>query len=234
MHRLGALCVRRRYLVLLIWALVVVAVGAGVARFGMVTTNDIRLPGTGYQASADMLRREFPPQQNGASPLVFHVESGKLTDPVNKKAIEDALKAVKAMPETYSVISPFSRAGESFMSDDGRTAVAQVLLNLDWGQLDKQVAGRILATAERVRAAGVQVEAGGGIGARLAETKSRRSEVIGVAAAMVIMAFTFGALVAAGMPVITALVGLIVGLGLVGPARALSSASPTWRPRWRP
>ena len=80
MHRLGALCVRRKYLVVLIWALILVAVGVGVARFGMVTTNDIRLPGTGYQASADMLSREFPPQQNGASPLVFHVESGKLTD----------------------------------------------------------------------------------------------------------------------------------------------------------
>ena len=216
MHRLGALCVRRKYLVLVVWALVALAVGAGVLRFGMKTTNDIRLPGTGYQAATEMLRSEFSPQQNGSSPLVFHVDHGKVTDPANENAIKEALQAIRAMPETYSVISPFSRAGESFVGGDGRTAVAQVLLNLDWGQLDKQVAGRILEAAEPARAAGVQVEAGGGIGARLAESKSRRSETIGIAAAVVIMAFTFGAVMAAGMPVITAVVGLVVGLGLIG------------------
>lgn len=216
MHRLGALCVRRKWVVVAIWLAVVLAVGAAVFHYGRETNNDITLPGTGYQASADMLRKEFPPQQNGASPLVFHVESGKLTDPANKKAIEDVLKAIEDMPETYSVFSPFAPGGDVFLSDDGRTAVAQVLLNLNWGQLDKTVASRIMATAQAVERAGIQVEAGGGIGARLAETTDRKSEAIGLLAAMVIMAFTFGALVAAGMPVITALVGLVVGLGLVG------------------
>ena len=216
LYRLGVLCVRRKYVVFLVWALIVVAVGAGVALLGMRTTNDIRLPGTGAQQATDMLRAEFPPQQNGLSPLVFHVSSGKLTDPANKKAVEDALRAIEAMPEVHTVISPFSRAGESFVSDDGRTAVAQVLMGLDWGKLDKEMASRVLAAADPARAAGIQVEAGGGIGAKIAESKSRRSEAIGVAAAVVIMAFTFGALVAAGMPIITALVGLIVGLGLVG------------------
>ena len=216
MHRLGALCVRRKWLVVAAWVVVILLVGAAVIRYGRVTTNDITLPGTGYQASADMLREEFPPQQNGVSPLVFHVESGKLTDPARKKAIEDAIKAIEAMPETYSVFSPFAPGGDSFMSEDEKTAVAQVLLNLNWGQLDKTVAQRIMAETATARDAGIQVEAGGGIGARLAEQTDRRSEAIGLAAAMVIMAFTFGALVAAGMPVITALVGLIVGLGLVG------------------
>ena len=216
MHRLGVLCVRRRYIVLLLWVLVVLLVAAGVFHYGRKTTNDITLPGTGYQASADMLRHEFPPQQNGASPIVFHVGNGKLSDPANKQAIEQALTSIKAMPEVYSVMSPFSRGGDAFMSKDGRTAVAQVLLTLNWGQLDKTVATRIMAKADAVQKDGIQVEAGGGIGTRLAETTDRRSEMIGLAAAMVIMAFTFGALVAAGMPVITALVGLIVGLGLVG------------------
>ena len=216
MHRLGALCVRRKWVVVAVWVVVVLLVGAAVYHFGRVTTNDITLPGTGYQASADMLREEFPPQQNGASPIVFHVESGKLTDPANKKAIEQTLAAIEAMPETYSVFSPFAQGGDVFLSEDEKTAVAQVLLTLDWGQLDKAVARKIMLRTEPATAAGIQVEAGGGIGARLAEQTDRRSEAIGLLAAMVIMAFTFGALVAAGMPVITALVGLVVGLGLVG------------------
>jgi uncharacterized membrane protein YdfJ with MMPL/SSD domain len=216
MHRLGALCVRRKWIVVAAWVVVVLAVGAAVYQYGRQTTNDITLPGTGYQASADMLRQEFPPQQNGASPLVFHVESGKLTDPARKKAVEDVLAAIEAMPETYSVFSPFAQGGEVFLSEDEQTAVAQVLLNLDWGQLDKTVATRIMAKAQEVEKAGIQVEAGGGIGVRLAETTDRTSELIGLVAAMIIMAFTFGSLIAAGMPVITAVVGLAVGLGLVG------------------
>ncbi len=216
MHRLGALCVRRKWIVVAAWVVVVLVVGAAVLHYGRQTTNDITLPGTGYQASADMLREEFPPQQNGASPIVFHVKSGKLTDPANKKAVEDVLKAIEKIPETYSVFSPFATGGDVFLSEDEKTAVAQILLNLNWGQLDKAVASKIMAEAQTVEKAGIQVEAGGGIGARLAEQTDRKSEAIGLAAALVIMAFTFGALVAAGMPVITALVGLIVGLGLVG------------------
>ena len=216
MHRLGTFCVRHRWLVVVAWVVVVLLVGAAVFRYGRVTTNDITLPGTGYQASVEMLRKEFPPQQNGASPIVFHVESGKLTDPANKKAIEDTIEAIEALPQTYSVFSPFAPGGDSFVSKDEKTAVAQVLLNVNWGQLDKELARKIMARTAAARDAGIQVEAGGGIGARLAEQTDRRSEGIGLLAAMIIMAFTFGALVAAGMPVLTALVGLIVGLGLVG------------------
>lgn len=131
MHRLGAFCVRRRWLVVALWIVVVLLVGAAVLHYGRKTTNDITLPGTGYQASVDMLKREFPPQQNGASPLVFHVASGELSDPARKQAIVDALAAIKAMPEVHSVLSPFAQGGDMFISKDGRTAVAQVLLNLN-------------------------------------------------------------------------------------------------------
>src|SRR5450756_954394 len=80
LYRLGAVCVRRRYLALLVWAFVVAAVAAGVLVFGARTNNDIRLPGTDAQRASDLLSREFPPQQNGQSPIVFHASRGTLTD----------------------------------------------------------------------------------------------------------------------------------------------------------
>ena len=73
-----------------------------------------------------------------------------------------------------------------------------------------------MAAAGTARRAGMQVEAGGALGGTIAEDASRRSEAIGIAAAIVILAFTFGAMVAAGLPIVTALVGLAIGLGLVG------------------
>jgi len=216
LYRLGVLCVRRKYLVLLIWALAFVSVVACVLAFGMRTNNDIRLPGTGAQHASDLLKREFPPQQNGLSPIVFRASSGKLTDPAQKRAVEASVAAMKRTANVSAVISPFSPAGKSFLSTDGKTAVAQVLLDVNGGQLTRAVASRVYAAADPARKAGIQVEAGGAVGLRLSETKSRRSEAIGLISAVIILAFTFGCLAAAGMPVVTAIVGLITGLGLVG------------------
>ena len=201
---------------LLIWALVVTVVGAGVLYFGARTNNDIRLPGTGAQKASNLLRQEFPPQQNGQSPLVFHVARGKLTDAVERRAIDASLSDIAKTPGVASVISPFSPAGRSFVSADGKTAVAQVLLDVNGGQLTRRLAGKVMAGADPARKAGIRVEAGGALGVRLSETRSRRSEAIGIVAAIIILAFTFGALAAAGMPVVTALVGLVTGLGLIG------------------
>ena len=216
LYRLGVLCVRRKYLVLAIWALAFVSVVACVLAFGMRTNNDIRLPGTGAQHASDLLRREFPPQQNGLSPIVFRTQSGRLTDPAQKRAVEASVAAIKRTTNVSTVISPFSPAGKSFLSADGKTAVAQVLLDVNGGQLTRAVASRVYAAADPARKAGIQVEAGGAVGLRLSETKSRRSEAIGLISAVIILAFTFGCLAAAGMPVVTAIVGLITGLGMVG------------------
>ncbi|MEI6725276.1 MAG: MMPL family transporter, partial [Actinomycetes bacterium] len=192
------------------------SVVACVLAFGMRTNNDIRLPGTGAQHASDLLRREFPPQQNGLSPIVFRTQSGRLTDPAQKRAVEASVAAIKRTTNVSTVISPFSPAGKSFLSADGKTAVAQVLLDVNGGQLTRAVASRVYAAADPARKAGIQVEAGGAVGLRLSETKSRRSEAIGLISAVIILAFTFGCLAAAGMPVVTAIVGLITGLGMVG------------------
>jgi len=216
LHRLGALCVRRKYLDLLIWALVVGAVVAGVLLFGMRTNNDIRLPGTDAQRATDLLSREFPPQQNGQSAIVFRASRGKLTDTAGRQAVEASLSDIAHAPHVASVISPFSPAGKSLISADGTTAIAQVLLDVNGGQVTRELASKVMAGADPARRAGIQVEAGGVLGVRLSETKNRRSEAIGIVAAMIILALTFGALAAAGMPVATAIVGLITGLGLVG------------------
>ena len=216
LYRLGALCVRRKYVVLVLWALVVALVGAGVLLFGMRTNNDIRLPGTEAQHASDLLSQEFPPHQNAESPIVFHVSRGKLTHAADKRSIETSLRDIAKTAHVSSIISPFSRAGETLMSADGKTAIAQVLLNVNGFQLTPELAAKLLAGADPARKAGIQVEAGGAIGAQLSTTKSHRSEMIGIVAAIVILAFTFGAMAAAGMPILTALVGLATGLGLVG------------------
>jgi uncharacterized membrane protein YdfJ with MMPL/SSD domain len=216
LYRLGALCVRRKYPILVVWGVAVVLVLAGVLAFGARINNDIRLPGTGAQRASDLLSEAFPARQYGESPIVFHVTHGRLTDAANKRAIERSLGDIANTSHVSSVISPFSPAGRTLVSPDGRTAVAQVLLDINGFQITKDLAGRVLSGADPARRAGIQVEAGGDIGAQVSQTSTRRSELIGVVAALIILAFTFACLVAAGLPVVTALVGLGIGLGLVG------------------
>jgi RND superfamily putative drug exporter len=72
LYRLGDVCVRHAWFVLLAWACAVALIGAGWLALGARTSNDIRLPGTETQSATDFLARDFAPQQNGQSPVVFH------------------------------------------------------------------------------------------------------------------------------------------------------------------
>ena len=217
LYRLGAFCARRWWLVVLVWACVAAAVATGWVVVGARTSNDIRLPGTQTQAATDFLAKEFPPQQNGQSPVVFYDRTGKLTDPAARGAVEESVRRMRAVPEAYSVTGPFVRGGRGVvLSKDGKTGLVQVLLRVNGGAVTPQLAARVMAAAAPARAAGIQTEAGGVLGVQLSAQKSRRSEAIGLGAGIVILAFTFGALVAAGMPILTAVVALVTGLGLIG------------------
>ena len=217
LYRLGSLCARRAWLVLVVWLVVVALVGVGRFTIGARTSNDIRLPGTETQAATDFLARQFPPQQNGQSPVVFYAPAVRLTDPAARAAIEASVKRMEALPFVYSVTSPFIRGGRGIaLSEDGKTGLAQVLLRINGGAVTPELAGRVMAAAAPARAAGIRAEAGGVLGVQLSSANSRRSEAIGLIAGIVILAVTFGTLVAAGMPIVSAMVSLLVGLGLIG------------------
>ncbi len=217
LYRFGGFCARRVWPVLLVWVLVVAAIGATWFALGARTSNDIRLPGTETQAATDFLAEEFPPQQNGQSNVVFHTRTGSVFDARAERAIRESVRRMEDLPDVTSVTSPYARgARDLLISRDETTAVAQVLMGIDAGAVTKEVANDVLAAAQPARDAGVQVEAAGVLGVRLAEEHSRRSEAIGLAAGVLILAVTFGTLVAAGMPIITAVVALAVGLGLIG------------------
>ena len=217
LYRLGAFCARRWWLVLLVWACVVAVVATGWVVLGARTSNDIRLPGTQTQSATDFLAKDFPPQQNGQSPVVFYDKNGKLTDPAAKRAVLESVKRMRAVPGVYSVTGPFVRGGRGVvLSEDGKTGLVQVLLKVNGGEVTPQLASRIMAATEPARAAGIQTEAGGVLGVQLSAQKSRRSEAIGLGAGIIILAFTFGTLVSAGMPILTAIVALVTGLGLIG------------------
>jgi uncharacterized membrane protein YdfJ with MMPL/SSD domain len=205
-----------KWVFLLLW---VVAAAIFVSLYqaaGSNTSNNLNLPGTDSQAATDLLEDQFPPQQNGKNPIVFRATKGTVTDSANKPAIQQSYKNIKAQPHFYSAVDPFSQEGQAQISKDKKTAFIAVLLDVPNSEIDEELAQSYLDAAEPARRAGMKVAASGQIGSELSEPKTESSELVGLSAALIILAFTFGALVAAGMPIISALIGLLLGLSLIG------------------
>jgi uncharacterized membrane protein YdfJ with MMPL/SSD domain len=184
--------------------------------FGLFRCPDLRLPGTESQQATDLLASRFPPQQNGSSPFVFHVAKGKITDKANKQAVESACKALSKAPHVHSAPDPFANAASGLVGKDATTAFTPVLLDIPNGDVTEELADSLLETTAPARKAGVDVAVGGNLGSVLSHSPTESSEAIGLLAAMLILALTFGSLVAMGMPIITAVVGLATALGLIG------------------
>ena len=232
LHRLGMFSARRPLVMIGVWVLLGVVVFGAVATFGSQTNNDLSLPGTGSQSAKDLLQEKFPPQQNGANPIVFDVSQGRLTDQANKQAINESVKAIKQQPHVYSVTNPLSSAGQTagLLSKDKQTAFAPVLMDVSSGDLTTELAQNVMDATAPATEAGITTAAAGSIGTTLSDESSEVSEIVGIIAAMVILSFVLGSLVAMGLPIITAVVGLGIALsviGLVGHVVAIPSSGPT-------
>jgi uncharacterized membrane protein YdfJ with MMPL/SSD domain len=206
---------RWKWVVLGAWIIGLALLLAVSHSFGSNTSNNLRLPGTDSQAASDLLAARFPPQQNGSNPLVFHTRTGKVTDAKAKQAIEASYAKVKKLPHVASAVDPFSKQGGAQISKDKRTAFIPVLLDVGGSDLTQEIAQRVLDAADPARRAGMQVAVGGSVGGELSEPATESSEVIGLVAAMIILAFTFGTLVAMGLPIVSAVFGLLGGLALI-------------------
>jgi uncharacterized membrane protein YdfJ with MMPL/SSD domain len=216
LHGLGRFAAHRKWVVIGAWVLTAAAVVLLVRTYGSNTSDNLRLPGTDSQAATDLLAARFPPQQNGSSPIVFHVDTGQVTDSKNKSAIEATYQAIVKLPHVASATDPFSQQGAAQISKDKRTTFIPVLLDVGGDELTEELAQEVLDTTAPAQNAGMEVAAGGPIGTELSEPKTESSDLIGLIAAMIILAFTFGTLVAMGLPIVSAIVGLLIGLSLIG------------------
>jgi uncharacterized membrane protein YdfJ with MMPL/SSD domain len=230
LHRLGELAARRKWVVLGCWVVLVVVLVAVSRTAGSNTSNNLRLPGTDSQAASDLLAARFPPQQNGSNPLVFHVRTGKVTDADAKKAIEASYTRVKKLPHVAAAVDPFSQRGAAQISQDKTTAFIPVLLDVGGDELTQEIAEDVLNAGRPAVKAGMKVAVGGSVGSELSEPATESSEIVGLVAAMIILAFTFGTLVAMGLPIVSAVFGLAAGLSLIvllGHAVTVPSIAPT-------
>ncbi|RDG37917.1 MMPL family transporter [Streptomyces corynorhini] len=212
LFQLGRWSFRRRRTVAGIWFLLLLMVAVGAATLSGKTNDDFELSGIESTRAFYLIKERDP----GAAPegatarVVFQAPVGEsLADPVHRQTVTDALAELRTK-DVVSILDPFT--GET-ISEDGRTGYASVgyarsAVDLSQGDRDALEAARDLAAE-----AGLTATIGGDVLG--VEMDAALAELIGVAIAFVVLALTFGSLVAAGMPLLTALVGVGIGMGAI-------------------
>ncbi|GLZ78952.1 membrane protein [Actinorhabdospora filicis] len=212
LYRLGRFSYRRRWLVLAIWLVVLAGAGVGAATLAGQTGNTVGIPGTESQEAIDHLKETFPEAGlgNGRALVVFAApEGGDLRAEPAKSAVMATVGQLNDLPKAGPVADPYTMGS---VSPDGRYAYAQVGYDVQGFALEETDRDALKAVGAPARDAGLTVEIGGD--ALMGMPQTGITEVIGVGVAAVVMLITFGSLAAAGMPLLTALIG--VGVGVLG------------------
>ncbi|WP_405500701.1 MMPL family transporter [Streptomyces niveus] len=212
LYRLGRLAFRRRWRVLLAWVAVLVAAGIGISSVSGSTTDDFTLPGTQSQQAIDLLEAEFPQASaSGATArVVIEAPDGeKLTSAAYKTHVEALVDDLRTAPQVANVADPFS---SGLVSASGRIAYAQVTYAVPQAEITTAASDALREVVRQGAEAGLAVSLGGN--AVLDEGESNAAELIGLLVAAFVLVITFGSLVAAGLPLLSAIVG--VGIALCG------------------
>ena len=230
LYRLARTCVRYRVVVVVAWLLAAIALVLVSHRLGENTSEDLSLPGTDSQRAADTLAKSFPDQANGSSPIVLHAYHGKLTEAKYSGAVDEAVADVAKAPHVASVVNPLTPQGASALSKDQATGYISVTLDVSPGELSSGEAQTIVNAADPAKTAGLQVETGGQLGQKVSKPATESSEVIGIAAAMIILTFAFGTIAAMILPILNAIVALLTSLAIIrllGHVMTVPSVAPT-------
>ncbi|MFI1049705.1 MMPL family transporter [Streptomyces griseoruber] len=206
LYRLGRLAFRRRRVVVMLWVAVLAAIGIGAMSAPGTSSGALGVPGTQSQRAIDLLQKEFPQASaDGATArVVFEAPSGqKLTSAANKAEVESLVAKLEKSPQVSGVTDPFT---SGLVSRSGTIAYAQVSYKV--AQADVSGAAHAVQTdvVQQGEKAGLKVSLGGN--AVKDKATSKAAELIGVGVAAVVLLITFGSLIAAGLPLLTAILGV--------------------------
>ena len=216
MFALGRTCVRHKWVVLAVWLAIFAVLAVWARSAGPDVNDNLTLPGSDSQAATELLQDRFPSQANGTNPVVLRAPGGKkITASQYQQPIDATVKALKADPDVRGATSPLSGKGSALLAKDKTIGYIALRLKPSPSDLSTDDAERIVALADPARRAGLDVGFGGYLGQKVSKPETHLSEVIGLSMAVIVLLFTFGTFVAMGLPIVTALIGLVCGLSVI-------------------
>ena len=213
LYKVGRLAFRRRHYVALLWIALLTLAGVGAASAPAAGASSFSVPGTEAQKAFDLLDQRFPGSSSdgGTARVVFKAPSGeKMTDAGNKATVEKTVKELADGSEVVSVSDPFTT---NAVSKDGTVAYTSVKYDVAGMELKDASKDALEDAAAEARATGLTVDVGGD--ALQAAAEMGVGEIIGIALAAVVLVITLGSLVSAGLPLLTALIGVGIGVSTI-------------------
>jgi RND superfamily putative drug exporter len=216
MRSLARWCVTHRRLVLIIWAVVLIASLGMLKSVGTAYSNSFNLPNTESTNAIKLLQAAAPKVSGDTEQVVFATSGGaKVTDPSVQAEVGKLITKLEALPHVATIPSPYSAANGNNISKDQTVGFMNVTLNQQFPQLTQSEGQRFVNTATSLDSHGFKVAVTG----QLAEQSERQSfggTGLGVLLALVVLLLVFGSIFAALLPIISALFALGTAIGIIG------------------
>jgi RND superfamily putative drug exporter len=215
MRRFATWITGHRAIVVLGWIVALLVMGFLSSAIGDDFSEDFKLPSSDSQEAYDLLENRFPAQSGETAQIVYKSDAGVESAAVEQR-MERVFAEVEKLPHVSEVASPYVKGGAAAVSPDGKIAYASVQFDVFSNEFADEEAQKLIAAGRAAAGDGLQVEFGGSpIQEARAEEEEDNSFAVGLLAAVVVLLITFGSVVAMGLPILTALFALGVGLSFV-------------------
>jgi RND superfamily putative drug exporter len=214
LYRLGRLAFRRRWFAALLWVAVLGGVGFGAATAPAAPDQSYAMPGIESQKAFDLMEQRFPGSTaDGASARVVFVasEGEKVTSSENRAVIQKFVAEASDGSQVAGAVSPFQAKA---VSEDASTAYSTVTYKVKADDLADAAKNTLKAAIKEAQGSDLTVEVGG-TALATQPAAGGMAEVIGVSIAAVVLLITFGSLAAAGLPLLTAIIGVGVSMAAI-------------------
>lgn len=223
LFHIGRFCHRHKWWVIAAWlALVVVLVGL-VGALNPKFAKDFELPGTDSGAATSQLQEYFPAvmtqQKQASTSVLVAANDGLAGHSAQIDALVADLKTLPDLTDPDKIVNPVLAAAAvpalapTLLGDNGNVGLIQVQQNIDIMDLTIEEKDQLKQILAEHRGGGLQVEATGSL--MQVQEAGGKAELIGFAVAFVVMIVAFGALVAAFIPLVTGLVGVLITIMLL-------------------
>lgn len=204
---------RKRWLVLIVWTALLAGMTYWSNVAGSAFSMDFKVPESDAQAAIELIQTRFPARSGATGDLVFK-STADVRDPAVQEAVDSVIKRISQVPHVTGVVSPYSPEGAAQTSPDGHIAIAIIQFDQNEQEMeqDKATTGAIKNIVAGQNNESIQFELGGQMFVGHPEIGA---EGVGLIAAIFILLIAFGSVLAMGLPIVTALFGIGIGIASV-------------------
>jgi RND superfamily putative drug exporter len=213
LEKLAGVAARKHWIFIIAWVIILGGLLAVKSAIGGEYVNNYTVPGSDSATGLNILNSTFPQQGGYGGQIVFHATKGTVAD--QQSAVNQSVTNVSKLPDVIKAVSPFASSGTGAVSKDQTIAYASVGWSVNPNSLETSYLDQLNNAVAPATKAGLQVAYGAGAGQIGQKTSDTKSEVIGLACALVLLLIMFWSLVAAAIPLLAALFSVLSGLALL-------------------